>query len=169
MSVDSAREVSIRVCQPADLPRLKEITAEAFDGVSIDQNIEERFGIVAGHMWQWRKARHVEIDAARDPLGVFVAEREGQILGYVSSWIDREAGIGHIPGLALTAAARGLGLGRRLLEHALARFRHEDIRFARIETLDQNQIAQQLFPSLGFVEVARQIHYFMPLKEAPHP
>jgi ribosomal protein S18 acetylase RimI-like enzyme len=158
-------EAVVRVFQVADLPRLKDITAEAFDGVSIDQNIERRFGAVAGHAWQWRKARHVEVDAQRDPQGIFVAEHEGRIVGYVSTWIDREAGIGHIPNLALTAAARGRGLGRRLLEHALARFRQAGIRFAKIETLDQNQVAQQLFPSLGFEEVARQIHYFMPLEE----
>jgi ribosomal protein S18 acetylase RimI-like enzyme len=156
----------IRTFRADDLPRLKEITAEAFDGVSIDQNIQQRFGIVAGHDWQWRKSRHVEIDAVRDPQGIFVAEEDGQVLGYVSSWIDGEAGIGHIPQLALTAAARGQGLGRRLLEHALARFRREGIRFAKIETLDQNHIAQRLFPSLGFVEVARQIHYFLPLPES---
>lgn len=155
----------IRPYRADDLPRLKEITAEAFNGVSIDQNIEARFGIVAGHDWQWRKARHVEIDAKRDPAGIFVAEKDGQIVGYVSTWIDREAGIGHIPNLALTAAARGQGLGRKLLELALQRFRSEGVRYAKIETLEQNAIAQRLFPSLGFQEVARQIHYFMPLED----
>jgi ribosomal protein S18 acetylase RimI-like enzyme len=154
----------IRPYCAADLPRLKEITVEAFHGVSIDQNIERRFGVVAGYPWQWRKARQVEADVHRDAEGIFVAEQEGAVLGYVTTWIDREPGIGHIPHLALTEAARGLGLGRRLLEHAIDRFHREKIEFVRIETLEQNEIAQNLFPSLGFTEVARQIHYFMPLK-----
>ena len=34
---------------------------------------------------------------------------------------------------------------------------------AKIETLEQNPIGRQLYPSLGFQEVARQIHYAMPL------
>ena len=34
---------------------------------------------------------------------------------------------------------------------------------AKIETLDQNPIGQKLYPSLGFREVARQIHYAMRL------
>jgi hypothetical protein len=38
---------------------------------------------------------------------------------------------------------------------------------AKIETLEQNLIGRHLYPSLGFVEVARQIHYAMPLPEKP--
>ena len=34
---------------------------------------------------------------------------------------------------------------------------------AKIETLEQNPIGQTLYPSLGFVEVARQIHYALRL------
>ena len=34
---------------------------------------------------------------------------------------------------------------------------------AKIETLEQNSIGRHLYPSLGFIEVARQIHYAMPL------
>lgn len=164
--MESTAEYVIRSFQASDLPRLREITVEAFDGVSIDQNIERKFGEVAGHPWQWRKPRQVEADAVRDAEGIFVAEQAGQVLGYVTTWIDREVGVGYIPHLALTASARGLGLGRRLLEQALDRFRREKIGFVRIETLEQNEIAQKLFPSLGFTEVARQIHYFMPLPPA---
>jgi len=44
---------------------------------------------------------------------------------------------------------------------------------ARIETLEQNPIGRQLYPSLGFLEVARQIHFAIPLfpraeVESPH-
>ena len=34
---------------------------------------------------------------------------------------------------------------------------------AKIETLEQNPIGRHLYPSLGFQEIARQIHYAMPL------
>ena len=36
---------------------------------------------------------------------------------------------------------------------------------AKIETLEQNVIGRHLYPAIGFVEVARQIHYAMPLTE----
>ena len=35
---------------------------------------------------------------------------------------------------------------------------------AKIETLEQNPVGQKLYPSLGFVEVARQVHYAMRLE-----
>jgi len=151
--------VALRPFRPDDLPRLKEITVEAFDGVSIDQGIEAAFGTIGGHDWRWRKARHLDDDVARDAEGIRVAHDQGRIIGFVTTWIDVEAGIGHVPNLAITAAGRGQGLGRRLLQWALDRFRAAGITHARIETVAQNEIGRHLYPSLGFQEVARQIHF----------
>src|SRR5437660_6689952 len=109
----------IRTYRPADLTDLKRITVEGFEGVSIDYGIEQAFGSINGHDWRWRKARHIDDDVARDPAGVFVAEDGGQIVGYVTSWQDHEAGIGHIPNLAVAGSHRNQGLGRALLEHVL--------------------------------------------------
>jgi ribosomal protein S18 acetylase RimI-like enzyme len=155
----------IRLYRPADLPTLKAITVQAFDGVSIDQGIEHEFGPVGGHDWQWRKARHLDDDAARDPAGIFVAEEGGQIVGYITTWQDREAGIGHIPNVAIDAAYRGQGLGRQLIEHALAHFRAAGLSHAKIETLVQNDVGNHLYRSLGFREVARQIHFVAKLDD----
>jgi ribosomal protein S18 acetylase RimI-like enzyme len=155
----------IRPYRPADLPALKAITTEAFDGVSIDHGIEQQFGLVGGHDWRWRKARHLDDDASREPQGIFVAEEAGQIVGYITTWQDREAGIGHIPNLAIAAAFRGQGLGRQLIEHALDHFRQSGLSHAKIETLAQNDIGNHLYRSLGFREVARQIHFVAELKQ----
>ncbi len=149
----------LRPYRPDDLPALKAITVAAFDGVSIDQGIEREFGLVSGHDWQWRKARHLDDDAAREPGGIFVAEHEGQIVGYITTWQDRAAGIGHIPNIAIAAEFRGHGLGRQLIEHAFEHFRASGLTHAKIETLVQNEIGNHLYRSLGFREVARQIHF----------
>src|SRR5688572_17485998 len=130
----------IRAYQPADLPLLKAITIEAFTGVSIDHGIEQAFGPINGHDWQWRKARHLDDDAARDPAGIFVAEDGGRVVGYITTWQDREAGIGHIPNIAIAPEFRGHGLGRQLIEHALAEFRASGLTHAKIETLAQNAV-----------------------------
>jgi ribosomal-protein-alanine N-acetyltransferase len=153
----------IRPYHPADLPTLKAITIEAFDGVSIDHGIEQQFGLVRGRDWRWRKARHLDEDADREPAGIFIAEEAGQIVGYITTWQDREAGIGHIPNLAIAAAFRGQGLGRQLIEQALDHFRQCGLSHAKIETLAQNEVGNQLYRSLGFREVARQIHFVAPL------
>ena len=60
-------------------------------------------------------------------------------------------------------SARGLGLGRRLIHHALQYFRQTGMKVAQIETMATNSIGQHLYPSCGFEEVARQVHYAMKL------
>jgi ribosomal protein S18 acetylase RimI-like enzyme len=149
----------IRQYQPSDLDSLKRLTIDGFTGVSIDHGIEQQFGSINGHDWQWRKARHIDEDVKRDPAGIFVAEDDGQIVGYVTTWRDAAAGIGHIPNLAVAASHRNQGLGRQLLEHALNHFRSAGLTHAKIETLIQNAVGNHLYPSLGFTEVARQVHF----------
>jgi ribosomal protein S18 acetylase RimI-like enzyme len=156
----------IRSYLPSDLEILRSLTEEAFQGVSIDHNIEAHFGIIAGHDWRWRKARHIDADVAVHPEGVFVAEEDGKIMGYITSRVDLEAGIGQIPNLAVTAAARNRGLGRQLIEHALNYFRSLGLTHAKIETLEQNPIGRHLYPACGFREVATQIHFVMKLRKS---
>lgn len=160
----------IRPYQPDDLPVLRNIAVEAFDGVSIDQGIEREFGPINGRDWRWRKGRHIDEDARRAADGIFVAvdETTGTILGFVTSWHDEEAGLGHIPNISIAAGHRGRGIGRRLLEHVLQDFRRRGLSHAKIETLTQNDVGYGLYTSLGFREVARQIHLAMDLN-APAP
>ena len=61
----------IRGYRRSDLETIKTITEICFDGVSIDQNIEERFGIIGGSAWPSRKARHIDEDVAACPGGDF--------------------------------------------------------------------------------------------------
>ena len=157
--------LTIRRYQPADLPALRELTVEAFEGVSLEHDIERVVGKIGGHDWRWRKARHVDADVARDADGIFVAEADGAVVGYVSTWIDAEAGVGFIPNLAVAASCRGQGIGRQLLNRAIEHFRSRGVRVARIETMAQNDVGRHLYPSLGFQEVARQVHYCLDLGE----
>lgn len=153
----------IRHFQPADLESIKRLTVEGFDGVSIDRNIEDQFGRINNHDWRWRKTRHIDFDVDRDAEGVFVAEIDGQVVGYITTFRDHDAGMGLIPNLAVDSTQRGRGIGRKLIEHALQNFREAGLTHAKIETLDQNEVGQGLYPSLGFREVARQIHYCLAL------
>ena len=157
--------MKIRPYHPDDLTILKEITVEAFQGVSIDHGIEKEFGIINNHDWKWRKARHVEADACREPEGIFVAEWEGKIVGYISTWHDPEESIGYIPNMAFVPECRGQGMGRKLLEFALDHFRKLNLSLAKIETLEQNAIGNHLYTSLGFKEIVRQVHFVAPLSE----
>jgi ribosomal protein S18 acetylase RimI-like enzyme len=155
--------MTIRICQPADLDELKRMTVEGFEGIAIDQNVERQLGILGGHDWRWRKAQHVEDDFQANPHGLFVAEEDGKVLGYISTIIDREAAKGRIPNLAVDRNSRERGIGRHLIEHALDYFRREGLAFAMIETMENNPVGQHLYPACGFVEAGRQILYAMKL------
>ncbi|MFM8218105.1 MAG: GNAT family N-acetyltransferase [Planctomycetaceae bacterium] len=154
----------MRTYQPADLETLQHLTVAAFEGVTLEQNVESALGILNGHDWKWRKARHVDDDVAADPGGIFVAETAGQIAGYISTRRDQAAGKGRIPNLVVAEPFRGQGLGRLLIDHALAYFRQEGLAYAVIETMAQNEIGNHLYRSCGFLEVARQVHFALRLQ-----
>ena len=151
--------VSIRFYQPSDLEALKRLTVESFSGVTLEENVEQAIGVLNDHDWRWRKARHIDEDVAVNSAGIFVAEAEGRVVGYVTTVIDREAGKGRIPNLAVAADFRNRGLGRELIEHSLDYFRREGLAYAMIETMAQNSAGHHLYTSCGFVEVARQVHF----------
>jgi ribosomal protein S18 acetylase RimI-like enzyme len=158
----------IRPYRPDDLVRIQEITVASFEAVSIDRNIEKEFGFVAGRDWRERKARAVAEDCEVQPDGVFVAEDEaGNPVGYVTTRLDRFSGIGRIPNLAVDEEYRGQGLGTQLIHHAVEWMRRQGMAMAKIETLDQNDRGQALYPRCGFRAVAKQIHYVMPLTPPP--
>lgn len=158
-----AHIMEIRGYRPEDLDELRRLTMAAFAGVSIDENIERRFGLIHGHDWRWRKGKHIDEDAAAHPDGIFVAEEAGRILGFVTTRVDRAEGTGHIPNLVVAAEARGRGLGRLLIDHALDTFRAQGLTHAKIETLEQNAVGRHLFPACGFEEVARKIYFYRQL------
>src|SRR5689334_23219251 len=111
--------LEIRPFQPGDLERLQEITVESFEGVSIDRNIEGRFGLVAGRDWKARKAHDIALDAQANPAGIFVAEEDGRIAGYITTRIDPFTRIGRIPNLAVDPRFRNRGIASALIERSL--------------------------------------------------
>jgi ribosomal protein S18 acetylase RimI-like enzyme len=151
--------VSFRLYRPDDLEGIKRLTVESFGGVTIEENVEAALGALNGHDWRWRKARHIDEDVAANPTGIFVAESQGRMVGYITTRVDREPGKGRIPNLAVVEEFRGRGLGRQLIEHALEYFRAQGLAYAVIETMAQNPVGQHLYPACGFVEVARQVHF----------
>ena len=158
-----APEVRIRPFRPEDAPRIKAITVEGFEPVSIEAAIDRRWPGLLPAPWGDRKWRAMQPEIAGQPEGCFVAELEREVVGYITTLVIPEHKVGRIPDLAVDARVRGQGVGRLLLDHALASFRAQGLRVARIETLTHNAIGRHLYPSLGFHEMAHQVHYAMPL------
>jgi ribosomal protein S18 acetylase RimI-like enzyme len=162
----TSTEVLIRPFVESDFDVLQRLLVEAFEGVSIDHAIEVQLGQIHGFDWKCRKGRDLAVDLDRDGDGLLVAELGGQPIGFISTWQDTEAGIGHIPNLAIAREHRGKGIGRKLIDAAIERFRNAGLVAAKIETLQQNTRAKGLYTSEGFVEVARQLHFVKDLRTA---
>ena len=154
----------IRPYRSEDLDRLKEITAICFDGVSIDRNIEEKFGPIGDQDWRFRKLRHIDADVSGENA-LFVFDEQNQVLGYITTRLDHDSRIGWIPNMAVDPKYQGRGLGRKLMEHALEFMRSQGMEAAKIETLEQNPVGSRFYPDVGFEEVGRQIHYLMRLQK----
>jgi ribosomal protein S18 acetylase RimI-like enzyme len=155
----------VRTYTPNDLEKIKEITVICFEGVSIDHNIEKTFGQFAETDWKARKAAHMDDDATANPEGIFVWEEDGDVIGYITTRLFHDALIGQIPNISVLPGHQGKGIGKALMKAAFDYFEEQGMKVAKIETLDQNDVGQNFYPSTGFKEVARQIHYAMPLTD----
>ena len=153
--------MDIRRYEESDREVLREITAVCFDGVSIDQNIEKLFGEIAGKDWTWRKKRQIDDDIKAHPEGIFVAEVDDSVVGYICSRVDHATKIGNITNIAVLPAHQKSGIGKKLVDAAIEHLKSQGMEYVRIEALEQNAVGRHFYPKLGFEEVARQIYYIM--------
>lgn len=66
----------------------------------------------------------------------------------------------HVANLAVAPRFRRRGLGRRLLQHVLARAVQKGMKSATLEVRSGNQAAQVLYLSLGFEVVGKRKRYY---------
>ncbi len=94
----------------------------------------------------------VDVDAlAASNVRFFVARRGGEALGCGALRIDG-AGYGELKRMFVTPAARGLKLGRRILDRIEEEARREGLGWLRLETGIHQPEALGLYRSAGFVE-----------------
>lgn len=158
--------MKIRTFREQDRERVHEITAGSFRDASIHGKIEALYGELRGTTWVDRKLEDIDQDIEIDAEGVLVAELDGEVVGYITTTVDEQTGIGRIPNLAVAADCQGRGVGKALINAALDRFRDEGMEYAKIETLATNEAGGSLYPKAGFKELVRQIHYVMRMEDA---
>ena len=98
---------------------------------------------------------------------VFVAERGGEVLGYVyvglepQSWKELREAAGFIHDVAVAEHGRRLGVARALVDAAMAWLREQGAPRVLLWSAAPNDAAQRLFESLGFrrtmVEMTREL------------
>ena len=91
-----------------------------------------------------------------------VADEDGAIAGYAGLVAPEGSGQGDIQTIAVAEAARGRGLGRRLMEALLAEAERRGAAEVFLEVRADNAPAQSLYVSLGFERIAVRPHYYQP-------
>lgn len=156
-------EAKIRKYRRGDRQAVLRITEESFEEVCLDANMQKHFGRIASTTWQERKRNGIDHDLRHNPEHALVAEMDGQVVGFVCTRTYQDVATGHVANLAVAKDYQGRGVGKMLLRAALDHFRDCGMRYARIETLEQNDRAQKLYPVFGFKEIGRQVYYLREL------
>ncbi len=151
----------VRRFKEEDREALHRITVETFGEVSMLVTAEELFGRPKGKSWQSLKTAQIDDDCAVNAEGVLVAAEGDEVIGFVTTRLNLDTGIGQIPNIAVDPQAQGKGIGTALLHAAFDYLRDHGMTHVRIETLENNPVGRHLYPKLGFREIARQIYYMM--------
>jgi DNA-binding MarR family transcriptional regulator/GNAT superfamily N-acetyltransferase len=133
-----------------------QIAAEAADSAEARWCIEQYFGEIA-HRFEGgfdpAKTISANPDELTPPAGIFVIARlGGRPIGCGALKVKGRK-IGEIKRMWVSTDARGLGLGRRLLETLEAHAREFGLRTLRLETNRTLKEAQALYRSCGYLEV----------------
>ena len=160
----AADDVVIRPATRADLPALGrlgalllrmhyEFDAERF--IAPAENVED------GYAW------FLGTQLREKDVAIFVAERGGEVLGYVyagiepHSWKELRDEAGFIHDIVVDARGRRGGLASKLIERAIDWFRERGMPRVVLWTAERNDPAQRLFTALAFrrtmIEMTREL------------
>ena len=128
---------NIRPFASGDLPVLQRIREAAFRTVfqSFRSIVGEEIAAVAFSDAELEQAKHLEsLCEPGSGSQVFVAERDGGVICFVSFSLDREKKIGEIGLNAVDPAQDGKGVGAKLYAFALERMKESGMRVATVGT-----------------------------------
>jgi mycothiol synthase len=92
-----------------------------------------------------------------DPAGFFVAERDGDVVGF--HWTKVEDGVGEVYVVGVDPAAHGGGLGRALTAAGLRHLWEQRVGAIDLYVEGDNDPALAVYRRLGFTEKARDVLY----------
>lgn len=156
--------VTIRPATPGDLPVIGRLGALL---VRMHHDLDPQRFIPATPQTEAGYASFLGTQLAEPNVIILVAERDGEPLGYtyagVEGWdyMALRGPAGVLYDLVVDPAHRGHGVGRLLLDAALAALHARGMSRAVLSTADRNEAAQRLFARAGFrrtmLEMTREL------------
>lgn len=87
-----------------------------------------------------------------------VAEKDGRVIGYAGAWIILDES--HITNIAVLKEERGQGIGRALTAGLMQYLSNLGAAYATLEVRKSNEVAQNLYVSLGFIKLGVRKRYY---------
>jgi dTDP-4-amino-4,6-dideoxy-D-galactose acyltransferase len=143
----------VREAEPADIPALRELASRSHTDSRFYQ--DGRFPVfLCDELYRvWiEKSCHGYADV------VLVAEHDSRPAGYVSCHLKGD-GSGQIGLLGVEGGLKSLGLGRKMVRHALCWFQEHEVRDVTVVTQGGNITRQRMYEKCGFLTSATQLWY----------
>jgi GNAT superfamily N-acetyltransferase len=145
--------IIIRAATSADLPELTRLWHEK---TIIQQQFDRRFSLLPDGAVRWSSA--VENWLRTDQCAVFVAEREGSLLGYIIGWVKPAAPglmpeqIGVVDDMSVDAHSHESGLGRQLFAPLVEWYLERGITHLVTHVPHRQAVEQAFWRAQGAVE-----------------
>lgn len=141
--------MKVRRAEESDIKELVEVYLRGYKGLE-EYSYTHPDDVQAYLNWLFR----------RDVAGIWVAEENGRIVGFVASdgnWFSKREGkvVGAIHELIVLPEYRNRGIGKALVEKALEYFRSRGLDIAELWVGDENTRAIEFYKKLGFEEKDR--------------
>ena len=134
-----------------DAERLKVIVGEIWGGGG-DALMEKQFGVIGGEHWTEWQARDVLSYLKADGARSFVAEQQGDVIGFCSYVIDEARSRGTVGYNGVALNHQGLGIGSAMLDFVLSRIKAEGMEYAGVIVADNKEHApaRRIYEKYGF-------------------
>lgn len=142
-----------------EVPELEGVTLRSFDESDADAIVAINGRAFASHPEQGAMDR-ADFDRRRtqpwfDPAGLFVAERDGRVIGF--HWTKVEDDVGEVYVVGVDPDAHGGGLGTALTARGLRHLWDTGLRTVDLYVEGDNAPALAVYRRLGFAEHARDV------------
>jgi ribosomal-protein-alanine N-acetyltransferase len=144
----SGGPLAFRPVTEADLPRIMEIEASGFQHPWSEQLLRNELANAWSHL----------LAAVEGPPG-----QAGRIVGYIVFWLVHDEV--HVLNVGTAPEARRRGVGRALMDQAVAAGRGRGARLSTLEVRRSNQAAIALYRSLGYRQVGVRPNYYAEERE----
>jgi len=137
--------ITLRSYQPSDADTIIAINARAFANHP-EQGSMDRADFERRTASDWF-----------EPTGLFVAERDGRIVGF--HWTKIEGGIGEVYVIGIDPEAQGSGLGKALTARGIRHMYDQGLRIVDLYVEGDNVPALALYKKLGFKQWSKDTLY----------